>query len=30
MRSNAHNFYNFNKTALYNSAVVMKGFTSSR
>ena len=30
MRSNAYKlFYNF-KTALYFSAVVMKGFTSSR
>ena len=29
MRSNAYNFYNF-KTALYSSAVVMKGFTSSK
>ena len=29
MRSNAYNFYNF-KTALYYSAVVMKGFTSRR
>ena len=29
MRSNAYNFYNL-KTALYSSAVVMKGFTNSR
>ena len=29
MRSNAYNFYSF-KTALYFSAVVIKGFTSSR
>ena len=29
MRSNVYNFYYF-KMALYSSAIVMKGFTSSR